>query len=338
VTSASEALRRILAVSDALAGDLEFDQALGLVADSAVVVAGATHASVRLLAPDEGILLASARAGEGSTAPPKAFRRGEGLMGWVLEFGQGLVVGDVNADARYDRVEGQGFEIGSMILEPLVVGGVVVGVLSASSPQVNAFGSDQAMAFKLLARCTQFPLERARLQRMAVLDHLTLAFAPSTLASKLAHILDEARVTGGDVSLLFLDLDHFKAVNDTHGHGTGDAVLKRFASEVRATIRKRDVFIRRGGEEFVLLLTEADAVDAFAMAERIRKRIEALELVDGTTRVRVSTSIGVATWNREESGVALERRADEAVYVAKSLGRNRSVAAPDAAVNDDGGA
>ena len=115
-------------------------------------------------------------------------------------------------------------------------------------------------------------------------------------------------------------------------------MLKRFASEVRATIRKRDVFVRRGGEEFVLLLTEADAVDAFAMAERIRKRIEALELVEGTTRVRVSTSIGVATWNRDESGEALERRADEAVYVAKSLGRNRSVAAPDAAGNDDGGA
>ena len=327
--SASRSLHRILGVSDALVGDVDFEGALGLVADAAVVVAGATHASVRRLAPDEGVLLASARAGEGTNTEPKPFRRGEGLMGWVLEKGQGLVVNDVSADPRFRRLEGQGFEIRAMILEPLLVGGAVVGVLSASSPSLNAFDDDVVAAFKLLARCTQFPLERARLQRMAILDHLTLAFAPSTLAPKLRSSLDECRSSGAALSLLFFDLDHFKVINDTHGHSVGDTVLKRFSAEVRAAIRKSDAFVRRGGEEFVLLFFNADKDAAFAMAERIRRRVEALQIEVATGPVPVTTSVGVATWNGRETGDELERRADNAVYVAKSLGRNRSVMARD---------
>lgn len=326
--SAVESLRAILEVSDALAGELDFESALGLVADVALVVAAAGHASVRLLAADEGVLLASARAGEGASALPKPFRRGEGLMGWVVETGTGLVVNDVESDRRYRRVAGQGFAIGSMLVEPLLVGGSVVGVLSASSPKVNAFSDEHVLAFRLLARCTQFPLERARLQRLAILDQLTLAFAPATLEPKYVQSLSEARERKQALSLLFFDLDRFKTVNDGFGHSVGDEVLRRFAAEVRASIRKGDVFIRRGGEEFVLLLPDADDVSAFAMAERIRERVSRLEIPVAEAILRVTTSIGVATWDRSETWQDLERRADEAVYAAKRAGRNRSVAAP----------
>lgn len=320
-------LRAILEVSDALGGEIEFERALGLVADVALVVARASHASVRLLAADEGLLLASARAGEGANATPKAFRRGEGLMGWVVEHGVGLVVNDVNADARYRSVVGQGFEIGAMVLEPLVVGGAVVGVLSASSASTNAFLEEHVLAFRLLARCTQFPLERARLQRLAILDQLTMAFAPATLEPKCLQSMGEARARRHSLSLLFFDLDRFKAVNDTYGHAVGDEALRRFSAEVRGSTRKGDVFIRRGGEEFVLLLPDADEGSALAMAERIRERVASVAIDVGEAAIHVTTSIGVATWDGEETWQALERRADEAVYVAKARGRNRSVLA-----------
>lgn len=325
--NAHDALRTILTVSDALAGDVAFDRALTLVADAALAVTGASHASVRLLAPGEGVLLATARAGEGIATAAKPFRRGEGLMGWVVEHGQGLVVDDVRKEPRYREVPGQGFVIGSMVLEPLVVGGVVGGVLSASAAVPDAFGDTEVLAFKLLARCTQFPLERARLQRLAVVDQLTLAFAPSTLSPSLDRALDDARASGRPFSLLFFDLDRFKSINDRYGHAVGDEVLRRFAGEVRATIRKHDVFVRRGGEEFVLLLPDTDASAAFAMAERVRLRVrESASVVEGS-RVHVTTSVGVATWDGDESGSNLERRADAAVYEAKGAGRDRSIMA-----------
>ena len=201
-------------------------------------------------------------------------------------------------------------------------------MLSASSPEVRSFGSAQVLAFKLLARCTQFPLERARLQRLALVDGLTLALAPATLRPSLARALDESRTTGRPCSLLFFDLDHFKRVNDRHGHAVGDEVLRRFAAEVRAVIRKHDVFVRRGGEEFVLLLLDTGADAAFTMAERIRTRVRERTIASGEGDVRITTSIGVATWDGEESGDDLERRADEAVYAAKALGRDRTSAAP----------
>ncbi len=326
--SHAEALRAILEVSDALAGELDFERALGLVADAALVVAGATHASVRLLAAEEGLLLASARAGEGANATPKAFRRGEGLMGWVVEHAEGLVVNDVTADPRFRVVTGQGFAIGSMVLEPLVVGGAVVGVLSASSPGLDSLQDERVLAFRILARCTQFPLERARLQRLAVLDQLTMAFAPATLEPKYVQSMLEARDRQHALSLLFFDLDRFKSVNDTFGHSAGDEALRRFSAEVRASTRKGDVFIRRGGEEFVLLLPDADDASAFAMAERIRERVAAVVVDVGGVAFRVTTSVGVATWDGVEGWQELERRADEAVYAAKARGRNCSVIAP----------
>jgi two-component system cell cycle response regulator len=333
--NAHDALRTILEVSDALAGEVEFDRALTLVADAALAITGASHASVRLLAPGEGVLLATARAGEGIATAAKPFRRGEGLMGWVVDHGQGLVVDDVHAEPRYREVPGQGFVIGSMVLEPLVVGGVVGGVLSASSPSVASFRETEVLGFKLLARCTQFPLERARLQRLAIVDQLTLAFAPSTLRPSLDRALQDARGRGSPFSLLFFDLDRFKGINDRYGHAVGDEVLRRFASEVRSTIRKHDVFVRRGGEEFVLLLPDTDAGAAFAMAERIRSRVRATAIDVGGTLVHVTTSVGVATWNGEESGATLEHRADAAVYAAKASGRDRCVVANDEPPSSD---
>jgi two-component system cell cycle response regulator len=321
---AEDALRAILEVSDALGGEVEFERALSLVADTALLLTGASHASVRLLAPGEGMLLATARAGEGVAMAPKPFRLGEGLMGWVVEHGEGLLVDDVRADPRYRELPNQGFIIGSMVLEPLVVGGVVGGVLSASAPDRHAFDDTAVVSFKLLARCTQFPLERARLERLAIVDPLTLAFAPSTLAPSLARALTEARDAARPFSLLFFDLDHFKGVNDRYGHAVGDEVLRRFAAEVRGSIRKHDVFVRRGGEEFVLLLPDTAESAAFAMAERIRGRVREIAIPYGGDRIRVTTSVGVATWDGAESGAALEHRADEAVYAAKASGRDRS--------------
>ena len=126
----------------------------------------------------------------------------------------------------------------------------------------------------------------------------------------------------GVMSLLFLDLDHFKNVNDTHGHAAGDAVLKAVANAVKP-LAKSGVFARFGGEEFVVLLPDISLVAAAALAEKIRAAVEALRVAHDGKQLTVTVSLGVAELTDEmEDGAALIKAADDALYRAKKAGRN----------------
>ena len=128
------------------------------------------------------------------------------------------------------------------------------------------------------------------------------------------------------LSMVMLDIDHFKKINDTYGHLAGDAVLKEVALTVRGRTRREDVFARFGGEEFALLLPEVDQKGAGHLAEKARKLVEKHEFVfDGET-IPVTLSAGVATVQKKtETPAELIRRADEKLYEAKTAGRNRVV-------------
>jgi two-component system cell cycle response regulator len=126
-----------------------------------------------------------------------------------------------------------------------------------------------------------------------------------------------------------MDLDHFKSVNDKHGHAVGDEVLRMFADRVRKAVRRVDVLVRRGGEEFVLIMPATGATQAHATGHRIQQTLhgDPFETDNGAIRIKQTVSIGVATWDKRETPEQLERRADEAMYEAKRLGRNRVVVA-----------
>jgi diguanylate cyclase (GGDEF)-like protein len=122
-----------------------------------------------------------------------------------------------------------------------------------------------------------------------------------------------------------IDLDHFKQVNDTHGHPAGDAVLRHVAALVRQTLRSTDVPSRYGGEEFVVILPETGREHAEKVAEKIRATVQERPAVYKDLSIPVTVSIGVATWSHEKpvAPETLISRADEAVYRAKTEGRNR---------------
>jgi diguanylate cyclase (GGDEF)-like protein len=124
-----------------------------------------------------------------------------------------------------------------------------------------------------------------------------------------------------DLSLLFADLDHFKRVNDSHGHHVGDEVLKATAAHLRACCRPYDIPARWGGEEFIMLLPETDEEEAARIAERIRASLQ--KGIGPAITFPVTISIGVAQHRPGESLEALEERADQALYTAKQQGRNR---------------
>jgi diguanylate cyclase (GGDEF)-like protein len=126
-------------------------------------------------------------------------------------------------------------------------------------------------------------------------------------------------------SIIFIDIDHFKDVNDTYGHAAGDAVLKSVASTIRSLLRKYDVLARYGGEEFLTLLPETELKDAAHVAERFRKQIENQTIFFGGQEIKVTITLGVAQF---DSGLGAERciqLADKALYEGKEHDRNRVI-------------
>jgi len=124
--------------------------------------------------------------------------------------------------------------------------------------------------------------------------------------------------------LLMLDIDHFKRVNDTYGHSAGDAVLQAFANTISDQLRENDLFGRLGGEEFAILLPETDPEGAIRVGEKVRRAIQQMQVVDQGLVIKVTTSVGVASLDKEDSrpdGALI--RADEALYQAKASGRNQ---------------
>jgi two-component system, cell cycle response regulator len=167
---------------------------------------------------------------------------------------------------------------------------------------------------------------------MAITDALTGLFNRRYMESHLTTLIEQAIARGKPLSALILDIDYFKAINDTHGHDAGDDVLREFALRIKRSIRGIDLACRLGGEEFVVIMPETDMAVAAMVAERLRRRIAAdsFAIQQGTRTVPVTISIGIAALRgKDDNAAALLKRADQALYRAKRDGRNRVV--PDAA-------
>ncbi len=169
--------------------------------------------------------------------------------------------------------------------------------------------------------------DKARLEQLAQTDPLTQLLNRRALTERITAEMERALRYDSSLSVLMVDLDHFKKVNDTYGHLVGDDVLRDFAVLLTETIRVTDVVARYGGEEFLVLLPESDEAGAEHFAERIRDAVEGHEFTarGGQTRLGITASIGVATFPgaRIESVEDLLARADAALYRAKADGRNQ---------------
>jgi diguanylate cyclase (GGDEF)-like protein len=163
-------------------------------------------------------------------------------------------------------------------------------------------------------------LETRSLARMARTDPLTGVLNRKGLADELVRLGRLAGDAMFPVTLMFIDIDHFKHVNDIHGHDVGDQVIKSLATLVRSAVQRDDLFARWGGEEFLLVFRNMAAIEARGIAERLRERIA---LHDWPESLEVTCSFGVAEWHRGEDISEGVKRADEAMYRAKQNGRDR---------------
>ncbi|WP_017939343.1 GGDEF domain-containing protein [Zestomonas thermotolerans] len=189
------------------------------------------------------------------------------------------------------------------------------------------FSDEELGQLESLLACLLFPLRNALLYRAAVQsalrDPLTGTGNRIAMDQALQREVDLARRSLQPLSLLMLDLDHFKRINDTHGHGVGDEVLRSVAGALKRQLRNVDMVFRFGGEEFLVLLSNTSREAAALVGERLRHAVENLQCAVEGKPLQLSISLGCATLQPGESARSLLRRADDALYVAKREGRNR---------------
>lgn len=198
----------------------------------------------------------------------------------------------------------------------------VIGLLISALMLVGVLG--------LRALFTQMRRQERELVRLATTDALTQIHNRRHALELARQELVRQRRTGRPLALLVMDLDHFKAVNDNHGHAAGDAVLAAVSLACQEALRAMDIFGRLGGEEFVVVLPETDEAQALVSGERLRARVAALETAFSGHTIRITVSIGIAlaTDRADDADATLTRllrEADTALYQAKNDGRNRCV-------------
>jgi len=262
------------------------------------------------------------------------FRLGEGVSGVAAAQGKTIYVPDVQQDPRYLHYKGLRRSTGSFVCVPLRAKGRVVGVMNLNRPAVDGFSPQEIRLAEAISAQAGLAIANARLYQQSIelsyTDPLTGVPNRRHLFTRLEQELSRSLRFGDELTVLMMDLDLFKQVNDAHGHTVGDAVLRGVALALKRNVRKVDVVARYGGDEFVVVLPRIAREEALEVAEKLRRAVAGtpLPIPAGAGPVRVTVSVGVAGFGHDATDVAgLVEKADLALYDAKHAGRNRVAAA-----------
>jgi diguanylate cyclase (GGDEF)-like protein len=207
--------------------------------------------------------------------------------------------------------------------------GEVLGCISINSDQPNAFDAQDLQFFSVIGYQMAATIEHLQrlssVKNLATYDTLTGLYNRRYFDERFGMEVQQAFVNKSSLSLILIDIDHFKKVNDTYGHLEGDKILRGVGSLLKNSVRKNDTVARYGGEEFVLILPETNLEAASMIAERIRQVVESTAFDVENAHIRVTISLGISSFpsHRPRSKEELVKMADLALYHAKGEGRNR---------------
>ena len=330
-------LELLVQVAKALGGTLDLPEQLAQLGQ--LVRGGLAVGECSLLLLDDATseLAVEAVVGDSPNAVRGArFRIGEGITGQVAARGETIYVPDVEADERFLQAKGSGHVTGSFVGVPLRAKGKLVGVMNLYRAKVGQFTPGELRLAEAIAAQAGLAIGNARLYaqtlEQSITDPLTGLPNRRALFQRLEQEWTRSLRFGDELSVLMIDLDHFKAINDTHGHLVGDVVLRGVGLVLHRNVRKVDAVARYGGEEFCVVLPRIGKAEAQEVAEKLRRAVSstAIATLPGQPPLSVTLSVGVASYPSDATDVArLLERADEALYQAKRAGRDRvATAAP----------
>ncbi|HJV81601.1 sensor domain-containing diguanylate cyclase [Noviherbaspirillum sp.] len=226
----------------------------------------------------------------------------------------------------------------SVAIVPLIRRGALIGCIGLGSNDVTRFAPHMSTDFlehmaSILAICLENVINTERLKHIGLTDTLTGVNNRRYVERRLVEEIGRSQRHGYPLSCMYIDIDHFKQINDSIGHQAGDEVLRDVAARIKAELRLSDALGRFGGEEFVALLIDAQRDDAVSVAERIRRSVAEQPMILGSgEQIDVTVSIGVASLATSKDHESVEKtaqkflaRADQALYQAKKNGRNRVI-------------
>ncbi len=252
---------------------------------------------------------------------------------WTFKQRQPLIIKDLRKDYRFDTARapdaaGGGKGTNSLIAAPLVIEGKTVGLIRLNNSRSNSYLQDDLRLLDIISNITSVSLHNAflynRTSQLAITDSLTGVYVHKFFKERLNEEITGSLRANMSVCVLLLDIDFFKAYNDTYGHTAGDIVLKKTANILTQNVQDAgDVVARYGGEEFSIILVNKSKQDALLAAEGIRKAVELETFLLRREQTRVTISIGCAACP-EDSKISedLIKLADDALYKAKKSGRN----------------
>jgi len=291
-------------------------------------VLGLNDFCVLLYQPESGNLVCRASAGMvPGVSPDFAIGRGEGISWRVFESGEAVYIPDVRATPDFRYYDGEKPEVRSFMSVPLLSKGKVVGILNINHPVPHAFDGESLATLRVLATYIAIAVENAELfhfvKTLADKDSLTLLHNHGAFHTRLLVEIERAVRYGRSLSVIMLDLDGFKEINDTHGHIVGDRILMMTAGVLCAHLRKSDVAARYGGDEFAVILPETDLAATSAIAGRIAAGISQVRLdtKEGAT-ISFTASIGYAACLPDSpERETILHVADRLMYESKRRGR-----------------
>lgn len=312
----------------ALTSYTSVDDVCSLIVDGCNGILGAEISCVYLFNRDDWTL--SLRASQGR--PEQMFRPlvpvSETLLGYA--FREGMV-----QEALVEHASGaaswvaQPLEIVSQVVVPLRAGESVFGVMVVASSTPRELQPAELERLQVLGNQSSLSLQNAllhgELERLSVTDRLTEMYNHGYFQQRLEEEINRCERFGHPLSLIMLDIDDFKAFNDSCGHVRGDEVLKGVSAVIRRNLREMDIAARYGGEEFVVVLPETEMDGAVALGERIRQGVESLQWqAEGEPTLVRTVSVGVAEYPKAaRTALRLLEAADKAMYSAKRAGKNR---------------
>jgi diguanylate cyclase (GGDEF)-like protein len=259
------------------------------------------------------------------------FRRpmaeGEGAAGWVMKNGKARRIDDLpSADVSLGGGGTQG--IRSWLGVPLFMYGGIEGAIAVQSTHGGAFRDDHQRLLESLALQIAVALQNAHLYELAMVDGLTGLFMRRYFDARIEEEIERSKRYGTPFSIVMMDVDDFKKLNDEHGHLIGDRVLRAIANVVKSQMRGVDTAARYGGEEIAVILPRTEMVTAYNVGERIRAAIADQRITTDSEPPKVlgvTASFGIASYpeSKAADGEDLVRRADRALYRAKKTGKNR---------------